>query len=77
MYFFTSFSICSFLIGTDCPVQGIPINGRKLLIVTTDMCTKARQRENAPKTAIGVAQRHFAKVDRINLDVINLHLMVR
>ena len=29
MYFFTSFSICSFLIGTDCPVLGIPINRRK------------------------------------------------
>ena len=45
-----------------------------LLSVTTDTCSKAQQRENAPKTAIGVAQRHYAKVDKIILDATNLHL---
>lgn len=48
-----------------------------LLSVTTDMCSKAQQRENAPETAIGVAQRHYAKVDKIILDAANLHLTVR
>jgi len=48
-----------------------------LLSVTTDTCSKAQQRENAPKTAIGVAQRHYAKVDKIILDATNLYLTVR
>ena len=51
------------------------ITEMKLLVsVTTDTCSKAQHRENAPKTAIGVAQRHYAKVDKIILGVIILHL---
>ena len=42
-----------------------------------DTCSKAHQGESAPKTAIGVAQRHYAKVDKIILDATNLCLTVR
>lgn len=48
-----------------------------LLSVTTDTCSKAQQGESAPKTAIGVAPRHYAKVDKIILDATNLYLTVR